>query len=79
MPSYEDNHREEKAALDSERIAFQRFQSALSAVNRQCFPLGNGTPTDESFVEFESAKAAWHSARAEIDRIVEEIHTGKRR
>jgi len=79
MTVHEEQHREESNILDRERTAFQRFKTALFAVRRQFYPLGNGIPTDESSSEFEAAKCEWDAARAEVDRIAEEIRTGKRR
>lgn len=78
MTSHE-QHREERDALERERIAFQRLQTTLFAVQRQFYPLGNGIPTDESIVKFEAAKCEWDTAQAEVNRIVEEIRTGQRR
>jgi len=79
MTSHEEQNKEERDALERERIAFQRFQKSFFAVRRQFYPTGTGTPADESIVEFEAAQGELEAARGEVSRIVEEIRTGKRR
>lgn len=79
MVSQENQRNEEKAALEKERKAFERFQVAFFAVNSQLLPHGNGAPTEESLDALESTKSDWDRAKAEIDRITEEIRIGKRK
>jgi hypothetical protein len=48
-------------------------------VQRQFLPIGNGQPTLESMEELEAAENEWRAAEADMDRITDEIRTGKRR
>lgn len=79
MTTIEELRAEEYTAIEQERLAFERHQTAWLAVHRQFLPFGNGVPTSESLVEFEVAERAWRAAKAEVGRITEEIRTGRRR
>ncbi len=79
MATPEEHRKEEKEAIERERIAFERRQKSLFAVMRQFYPAGNGVPTRESLNEAEGAEREWQDARAVMDRISAEIRSGKRR
>lgn len=79
MNRTEEQRNEELAVIERERAAFQRRQVALFAVRKQFLPIGNGQPTIDSMLEFDEAEKEWKEARAEMDRIVDEIRSGKRR
>lgn len=70
---------EERAALESERKAFERRQAALAAVTRQLYPSGNGQPAKADLDELDAAWDEWNAAKAIVDRIADEIRSGKRR
>jgi transcriptional regulator with XRE-family HTH domain len=70
---------EELESLLRSEDAFQRYQEAIFAVRHQFLPHGNGQPSEDSLAELEAAKAEHEAARREMDRIVAEIHAGKRR
>ena len=78
MPSPDELRAEETSALDRERQAFERRQRAFIAVHRQFAPFGSGMPSDESLTELDRAQAEWIEARSEMDRLADEIRTGKR-
>ncbi|MBX7136328.1 MAG: hypothetical protein K1X67_26970 [Fimbriimonadaceae bacterium] len=67
---------EEDAAIERERIAFERFQKAIGAVNRQFFPYGNGQPRIESLDESEAAEKEWRLAKENVERLVNRIRSG---
>lgn len=75
----EEQRAEEQAAIERERLAFERRQAAWSAVQRQFLPFGNGAPTGESMDEFDAAESEWRAAQIDMVRIAEEIRSGKRR
>jgi hypothetical protein len=77
--SPEEQREEEGLAIERERLAFERRQAAWMTVHRQFLPFGNGQPTNESLAEFDAAEKEWRRAQADMDRIGEEIRTGKRR
>lgn len=79
MDTSERNRREEQAAIERERKAFERRHKAFLGVHKQFLPLGNGTPTDDSMNELDRADVEWKAANAELERIVQEIRSGKRR
>ena len=79
MATPEEQRKEEMASIERERKAFDRRQAAWLAVHRQFLPLGNGRPTLDSMKEFDAAEKEWQAASAEMDRIADEIQTGKRR
>jgi len=70
---------EEVAAIEAERNAFEWRSKAIANVQRQLLPLGNGQPTEHSLRELDEADLAWRTAHADVDRIVAEIRSGKRR
>ena len=70
---------EEHRAMVRWEEAFQRKQNAYFALNRQWLPHGNGLPTEESISDVDTAEEEFRAAQAEVDRITQEIRTGKRR
>ena len=70
---------EENLAIERVEKAFKRQQDATFAVMRQMIPRGSGVLTQASLDELDAAKAEFKAARAAMDRIVDEIRTGKRR
>ncbi len=78
MATSEENRNEEEAALERERCAFEKRQAAFLKVHHQFLPYGNGAPTVESMDELDKAEAEYKAAEADMDRIAEEIRTGKR-
>lgn len=69
---------EEHRAMVRWEEAFQRKQDAYFALNRQWLPHGNGLPTEASISEVDAAEEEFRAAKAEVDRITQEIRTGKR-
>ena len=69
---------EQHLALIRLEDAFQRKQEAYSGLNRQWLPHGNGLPSDGSISEVDAADEEFRAAQAEVDRIRQEIRTGKR-
>ena len=69
---------EEHRAMVRWEEAFQRKQDAYFGLNRQWLPHGNGLPTEESISEVDAAEKEFRAAQAEVDRITQEIRTGKR-
>lgn len=70
---------DEQHALDNEHRAFGRRQAAFYALIKQATPHGNGLPAPSDLDEWESAEADWKAANAEVERIADEILTGRRR
>jgi hypothetical protein len=70
---------EENLAIERVEKAFKRQQDATFAVMNQMIPRGNGVLSQASLDELDDAKAEFKAARAEMDRIVDEIRSGKRR
>jgi len=79
MDTPEEQRAEERAALDRERRAFERRQAAFLAVTKQFYPKGDGLPVTHDLDELDAANAESEAAKAEVDRITDEIRTGKRR
>jgi hypothetical protein len=79
MATPEEQRAEEDRAIEEERRAFERRQRAFLRVQSQFSPRGNGTPGDEDMRELEDADADWKRKNATVDRITEEIRSGKRR
>jgi len=79
MNTFEEQRAEERAAIDNERRAFERRQAALLAVTKQFYPQGNGHPAAGDLDDLDIADAEWKTANAEVERITDEIRTGKRR
>lgn len=69
---------EELEALLRSEEAFQRYQEAIFAVREQMLPRGTGILSEDSLAELEAAKAAHEVARREMDRIAQDIRTGRR-
>jgi hypothetical protein len=70
---------EEDQAIERAQKAHERYQNAIFGVMHQMIPHGNGVLTQGSLDEVEAARVEDKAARAEMDRIVDEIRTGKRR
>lgn len=75
----EEQRAEEQAVLERERQAFERRQKAFINLTRQFLPHGTGSPSADAIDELDAADAEWHAADADMQRISEEIRTGKRR
>jgi hypothetical protein len=70
---------EESRVLERVEQAFRRQQKAIFAISHQMIPFGNGVLTQDSLDELDAAKVEYKAARADMDRIVDEIRSGKRR
>ncbi len=79
MATQEEQRKEETEAIENERAAFERRRDAIIKVQRHFYPVGNGMPTTADMDELEAADKDWKSAQAVVERIVDEIRTGKRR
>ena len=79
MVNPDEQRKEEIESIKRERKAFERRQAAWIAVHRQFIPFGNGRPTSASMEEFDAAEKEWRGACAVMERIAEEIRSGKRR
>lgn len=79
MSQIEEQRAEERAALERERRAFERKQAAFYEIAKQFYPAGNGQLDANALAELAAADAEWQVANAEVERILEEIKTGKRR
>lgn len=75
----EEQRAEEQATIDLELAAFERRQQAFIKVVQQFAPRGNGTPAKADMDELDAADANWRAGTTEMDRISDEIRTGKRR
>lgn len=75
----EEQRLEEENALEKEKLAFEKRQSAFLNVRCQLLPTGNGQPTEESIAKWERAEEEWRKATSDTRRIIEEILSGKRR
>jgi|HubBroStandDraft_6_1064221.scaffolds.fasta_scaffold1840933_1 hypothetical protein len=78
-------HREETDAIARERKAFRKRQEAFAAMNSHAIAGRDGIPTLSpseagmaSVDEFNAAHEEWLTAKAEVERILEEIRSGKR-
>jgi hypothetical protein len=79
MTLEEQQRDEENLAIERSEKAHQREQNAIFAVMHQMIPNGNGVLTQASLDELGAAQAEFKAARAEMDRIVDEIRSGRRR
>ena len=70
---------DEDLAIERWNKAHQRRMDAIAALTRQMIPRGNGVLSQESLDELDAAEAELKAAKAETDRILNEIRTGKRR
>lgn len=68
----------ETKSLLRQDVTFERYQSALFAINGQSLPYGSGMSSDESVAELEAAHAEWREAEEDVERIVREIRAGLR-
>lgn len=76
----QERHRdEEDRSIERAQKAHQRYQDAIFAVMHQMIPQGNGVLTQASLDELDTARAEDKAARADMDRILDEIRSGKRR
>lgn len=69
---------EEHHALLRLDEAIRRKQDAYSRLNLQWRPHGSGLPIEENISEVDAAEAEFRRAQAEVDRITQEIRTGRR-
>ena len=69
---------EEHRALVRLEEAFQRQQDAHFALSAQWLPHGTGLPSEETIDETDAAEAEFRAAQMEVDRITQEIRSGKR-
>ena len=69
---------DELRSLVRQDETWERRQNAILAVHGQFLPHGNGQPSMNSLSELEAANKEWEAAKAEADRIVEEIRKGLR-
>jgi hypothetical protein len=79
MATIQEQRAEEQQAIERERRTFDRRQEAFIKVTGQFTPHGNGAPAQADMDELEAADAEWRAANAEVERITDEIRTGKRR
>jgi hypothetical protein len=70
---------DEDEAMERWNLAWQRHQDAMAALNRHWYPRGSGVIPQKVLDDAESTKKEVDAARAQIDRIVVEIRSGKRR
>jgi hypothetical protein len=78
--------RQETDAIARERAAFRRYQAAMQVANQHFVPMHDGVPiapiNSDSLAAVTACDTAhdeWLAAKAEVDRILEEIRSGKRR
>ena len=79
MGTPEENRQEENATIERADAAFKRHQHAFLKVHAQLCPIGNGSPTENSMKALDEAEAEWKAAAADMDRITQEIRSGKRK
>lgn len=79
MPTQEQLREEELESMDRAHAAFERRQKAFLAIHNQSLPVGNGVLSAASMDELESADKDWREACAVVERITDEIRSGKRR
>jgi hypothetical protein len=70
---------EELKALTRQEEAWERRQKAFFVVHAQFLPHGNGQPNMEDIDQLEVAEKELKDATTEVDRIVQEIRSGRRR
>jgi len=70
---------DEDMAIARAQNAHQRYQDAIFAVMHQMIPHGNGVLTQAILDDLDAARAEDNAARENLDRILDEIRTGKRR
>jgi len=78
MGTPEENRKEEEMIIERVRQAFERRQTVFLKVRHQFYSLGNGQPTPASLDELDQVNAEYKAAQAEMDRVTDEIRTGKR-
>ena len=79
MATQEEQRKEEEEAIENERRAFHRRRDAIFKVQRQFSPVGNGVPAQADMDELDAADKDWKASQVVVERIVEEIRSGKRR
>ncbi|WP_211462902.1 hypothetical protein [Collimonas silvisoli] len=79
MNTFEEQRAEERVAIENQRRAFERRQAAFLAITKQFYPQGSGQPAASDLDNLAAADAEWKTANAEVERIADEIRTGKRR
>lgn len=70
---------EENFVIERMEKAHQRRQATFVALLGEFLPRGKGVLTQTSLDEHAAAQAEFMAARAEMDRIANEIRSGKRR
>jgi len=75
MGTPEENRQEENASIERADAAFRRRQDAFLRVHAQLYPIGDGRPTEE----LDEAEAEWKAVAADMERITQEIRSGKRK
>lgn len=70
---------DEVRAIERMERAHRRSQAVHTALLNEFMPLGNGVLSPETLEEHDAAQAEVRAARADMDRIAEEIRSGRRR
>jgi hypothetical protein len=70
---------DEDDAMERWNLAWQRHQDAMTELNKHWYPKGSGVIPQKALDDVESTKKEVDAAKAQIDRIVAEIRSGKRR
>jgi HPt (histidine-containing phosphotransfer) domain-containing protein len=70
---------EQLEVLAEQEEVWQRRQKVFYAVHCQFAPHGSGVPSNESMKEFDAAEEEWRKVQKEVQRIVDEIRSGKRK
>ena len=70
---------DEDLAIDTLLRASERKQAAYFSLLKQFSPRGEGLPTRSALDEMDAAEADWKIANIEVERIADEIRTGRRR
>lgn len=70
---------DEQKSIERMESAFRARMDALTRMNNQFYPNGNGIITDDVLNEFEAAEAEFISANEEMNVITEQIRNGNRK
>jgi hypothetical protein len=70
---------DEDEAMARWNLAWDRYQDAMGELNKHWQPRGSGVIPQKALDDLEAAKKEADSAKEQIDRIVAEIRSGKRR
>jgi len=79
MGTPDENRQEENALTGQAEAAFRRRQDAFLRVHAQLYPIGDGRPTEDSMKDMDEAESEWKAVAAEMERITQEIRSGKRK